>query len=136
MMVSLLVNSTSTNAAASRMKNRTRACRGAISPAASGRSKVRSTCGSRLRSAKSLMMQPAVRMMMTPAVKINRFLNDGKPPAANHRPHQVGHSKRAMPMGRSRSEEHTSELQSRGHLVCRLLLEKKNKNGQELDRQQ
>src|SRR5690625_6699893 len=26
---------------------------------------------------------------------------------------------------RLRSEEHTSELQSRGHLVCRLLLEKK-----------
>src|SRR5437660_8921441 len=26
---------------------------------------------------------------------------------------------------RTRSEEHTSELQSRGHLVCRLLLEKK-----------
>src|SRR5437870_13696044 len=26
---------------------------------------------------------------------------------------------------RHRSEEHTSELQSRGHLVCRLLLEKK-----------
>src|SRR5690625_6290085 len=29
-----------------------------------------------------------------------------------------------------RSEEHTSELQSRGHLVCRLLLEKKNKQTQ------
>src|SRR5439155_25449225 len=29
--------------------------------------------------------------------------------------------------GRPRSEEHTSELQSRGHLVCRLLLEKKKK---------
>src|SRR5690625_3349791 len=27
--------------------------------------------------------------------------------------------------GATRSEEHTSELQSRGHLVCRLLLEKK-----------
>src|SRR5207253_11125724 len=27
--------------------------------------------------------------------------------------------------GPNRSEEHTSELQSRGHLVCRLLLEKK-----------
>src|SRR5690625_6978427 len=27
-----------------------------------------------------------------------------------------------------RSEEHTSELQSRGHLVCRLLLEKTNNN--------
>src|SRR3712207_6910345 len=30
--------------------------------------------------------------------------------------------------GRERSEEHTSELQSRQYLVCRLLLEKKNKN--------
>src|SRR3989442_8937069 len=28
----------------------------------------------------------------------------------------------------SRSEEHTSELQSRPHLVCRLLLEKKKQN--------
>src|SRR3989442_7220927 len=31
------------------------------------------------------------------------------------------------PSLRSRSEEHTSELQSRPHLVCRLLLEKKKK---------
>src|SRR5439155_16475264 len=30
-----------------------------------------------------------------------------------------------------RSEEHTSELQSRGHLVCRLLLEKKKKKADE-----
>src|SRR5690625_6489645 len=29
--------------------------------------------------------------------------------------------------GKPRSEEHTSELQSRGQLVCRLLLEKKNR---------
>src|SRR5690625_6332399 len=29
-------------------------------------------------------------------------------------------------MFNNRSEEHTSELQSRGHLVCRLLLEKKD----------
>src|SRR2546429_2836535 len=34
-------------------------------------------------------------------------------------------SKRSGPPSR-RSEEHTSELQSRLHLVCRLLLEKKN----------
>src|SRR5690625_7002752 len=34
-----------------------------------------------------------------------------------------------------RSEEHTSELQSRGHLVCRLLLEKKkNKENRERTR--
>src|SRR2546422_3501394 len=31
-------------------------------------------------------------------------------------------------LSRDRSEEHTSELQSRLHLVCRLLLEKKKKN--------
>src|SRR2546422_6165481 len=33
-----------------------------------------------------------------------------------------------------RSEEHTSELQSRLHLVCRLLLEKKKKNKNATDR--
>src|SRR5439155_20293691 len=48
-------------------------------------------------------------------------------------PTPVGPRKRNEPIGRfslpipDRSEEHTSELQSRGHLVCRLLLEKKNK---------
>src|SRR5436305_7798166 len=31
-------------------------------------------------------------------------------------------------VGGARSEEHTSELQSRPHLVCRLLLEKKKKD--------
>src|SRR3712207_6901113 len=31
-----------------------------------------------------------------------------------------------LPEGESRSEEHTSELQSRQYLVCRLLLEKKS----------
>src|SRR5690625_6510241 len=31
-----------------------------------------------------------------------------------------------LPIYLGRSEEHTSELQSRGHLVCRLLLAKKN----------
>src|SRR5689334_24525109 len=33
----------------------------------------------------------------------------------------------AAPRASPRSEEHTSELQSQFHLVCRLLLEKKNK---------
>src|SRR5439155_4941049 len=32
---------------------------------------------------------------------------------------------KGMQVSQIRSEEHTSELQSRGHLVCRLLLEKK-----------
>src|SRR5215216_7586223 len=38
-------------------------------------------------------------------------------------PRRRSHSRR-----RPRSEEHTSELQSPDHLVCRLLLEKKKKN--------
>src|SRR2546422_9967095 len=42
--------------------------------------------------------------------------------ALSHRP-EVDRARRA-----SRSEEHTSELQSRLHLVCRLLLEKKKKH--------
>src|SRR5688572_31125381 len=35
---------------------------------------------------------------------------------------------RRPPIGRLRSEEHTSELQSQSNLVCRLLLEKKNQH--------
>src|SRR2546422_3309944 len=38
-----------------------------------------------------------------------------------------GLSQGLRPPSRRRSEEHTSELQSRLHLVCRLLLEKKKK---------
>src|SRR2546429_3258606 len=38
-----------------------------------------------------------------------------------------GDQSRAQRLGARRSEEHTSELQSRLHLVCRLLLEKKKK---------
>src|SRR3712207_8687284 len=37
-------------------------------------------------------------------------------------------SRRSSSPRASRSEEHTSELQSRQYLVCRLLLEKKNPN--------
>src|SRR3712207_9021790 len=45
----------------------------------------------------------------------------GIPPPARPRP--VGRGPEPL-----RSEEHTSELQSRQYLVCRLLLEKKKKN--------
>src|SRR5690625_6181659 len=40
----------------------------------------------------------------------------------------VNDNQRALVSMDGRSEEHTSELQSRGHLVCRLLLEKKQKH--------
>src|SRR4051794_41342003 len=39
-----------------------------------------------------------------------------------------GDPARAQRVGAARSEEHTSELQSPVHLVCRLLLEKKKKH--------
>src|SRR2546426_1957022 len=41
---------------------------------------------------------------------------------------QVSHALPQRHRGLSRSEEHTSELQSPCNLVCRLLLEKKKKN--------
>src|SRR5690625_6711631 len=47
------------------------------------------------------------------------------PPAGGHPPSRSdAHDSVAE---RARSEEHTSALQSRGHLVCRLLLEKKKR---------
>src|SRR3989442_7758912 len=49
-------------------------------------------------------------------------------PAAGVRPPERGRDVAGM----DRSEEHTSELQSRPHLVCRLLLEKK-KNRKQCD---
>src|SRR3712207_7291241 len=43
------------------------------------------------------------------------------------RPHVAGQRHARTVEGGGRSEEHTSELQSRQYLVCRLLLEKKKK---------
>src|SRR3712207_6847855 len=49
----------------------------------------------------------------------------GRRPGRHHR--RRGRRRRAQRDRDGRSEEHTSELQSRQYLVCRLLLEKKNK---------
>src|SRR5690606_41233553 len=49
---------------------------------------------------------------------------DGRAETRGGVPGRQGHARRPDP--RARSEEHTSELQSREKLVCRLLLEKKN----------
>src|SRR5260221_6480589 len=54
-------------------------------------------------------------------------------PAGDRRDRRPGQSRRGgarrvVPRGELRSEEHTSELQSHSDLVCRLLLEKKNKH--------
>src|SRR5690349_23034512 len=47
--------------------------------------------------------------------------------AAARRPAHAGRGGRRARRAAARSEEHTSELQSRRDLVCRLLLEKKKK---------
>src|SRR3712207_8374486 len=54
-------------------------------------------------------------------------------PAGRRPPRRRCPRGRAPACGSGRSEEHTSELQSRQYLVCRLLLEKKKKK-QSLDR--
>src|SRR3712207_7543788 len=56
----------------------------------------------------------------TPVAPLEGFVREGQPPM---QPLIAGEHLFA------RSEEHTSELQSRQYLVCRLLLEKKKKNG-------
>src|SRR2546422_7677985 len=62
-----------------------------------------------------------------------RFLETRPPVPRTRRPRCSAASRRSHggprsgPACRGRSEEHTSELQSRLHLVCRLLLEKKKK---------
>src|SRR3989442_4188502 len=56
-----------------------------------------------------------------------RLLGDRRRPRRQRLPAlaATGDPTRAGRAGAARSEEHTSELQSRPHLVCRLLLEKK-----------
>src|SRR3712207_8677886 len=65
----------------------------------------------------ALSVQQHVARRLAEAARAGVFAADGEAR------HLVQHVER----GAWRSEEHTSELQSRQYLVCRLLLEKKNK---------
>src|SRR3712207_8894275 len=69
-------------------------------------------CGARRRRARA---RPTAR----------RAARRREPPSASRAPADESRERRTVDR-RSRSEEHTSELQSRQYLVCRLLLEKKN----------
>src|SRR5689334_24218049 len=64
------------------------------------------------------------------AAAVRRDHEGAAPRAGRDRARLDGpHDLACAPSGaRCRSEEHTSELQSQFHLVCRLLLEKKNEN--------
>src|SRR2546422_2596597 len=59
---------------------------------------------------------------------IERLPHPDEPGASPRGVHDRVREGPAELLGQFRSEEHTSELQSRLHLVCRLLLEKKNKS--------
>src|SRR3989442_5326156 len=80
------------------------------------------------------MIRRPPRSTLFPYTTLFRSLHVVGPPApvahvqakveVDHRA-SPGHDLRAHRREATRSEEHTSELQSRPHLVCRLLLEKK-----------
>src|SRR5437660_6057993 len=86
------------------------------------------------------MIRRPPRSTLFPYTTLFRSLLDGQRiggGVSNHRCRPCGSGDPWIPAGvhpvgsrlrGNRSEEHTSELQSRGHLVCRLLLEKKKKN--------
>src|SRR5258708_11381715 len=63
-----------------------------------------------------------------PSDRVAKFLAQAEMMKPRERREQT---KKPQPRAKARSEEHTSELQSPDHLVCRLLLEKKKKNEQE-----
>src|SRR6267154_4024308 len=63
---------------------------------------------------------PYTTLFRSPRNLRRRRRPDDRPGVGRARPHAC--------RARLRSEEHTSELQSPVHLVCRLLLEKKNNN--------
>src|SRR5687768_17821910 len=70
------------------------------------------------------MLRRPPRSTLFPYTTLFRSVSLRTPPVGGHgRPLADGRGRRSQPVGRS--EEHTSELQSRLHLVCRLLLEKK-----------
>src|SRR6266436_1896850 len=107
-------------------KKNTRSCtRCPRRPEPSGQTKPRDERRWRSFSIFFLLFRPPPRSTLFPYTTLFRSrcrrdsASPSKPPLARR------NSSAANPPACSRSEEHTSELQSRLHLVCRLLLEKK-----------
>src|SRR2546427_7362074 len=79
-----------------------------------------------------LMIRRPPRSTLFPYTTLFRSHRAQREQCRRHRHRQrarasTGHAPGPRQRGRGRSEEHTSELQSQSNLVCRLLLEKKNK---------
>src|SRR5947209_18768560 len=75
-----------------------------------------------------LMIRRPPRSTLFPYTTLFRSLTDEL--AVRIKPDVLGQKLVQTPVACERSEEHTSELQSRQYLVCRLLLEKKKKKNQ------
>src|SRR5690625_5958485 len=73
------------------------------------------------------MLQRPPRPTLFPYTTLFRSPCPHGGPTCRGLPSKTSSTSCAPPRSR-RSEEHTSELQSRGHLVCRLLLEEKKNN--------
>src|SRR5258708_10933533 len=73
------------------------------------------------------MIRRPPRSTLFPYTTLFRSIQSGPLGEAVATLRDEGHDVSGSPT--DRSEEHTSELQSPDHLVCRLLLEKKKKNG-------
>src|SRR5690349_22750396 len=76
---------------------------------------------------------PYTTLFRSPAAQRREEEREGDEPDVGDRPHPRADGGRlehpaSHQVAEPRSEEHTSELQSRRDLVCRLLLEKKKKN--------
>src|SRR5690606_41952731 len=67
-------------------------------------------------------------LLCQPPLAQQRAIEHGRLAGAEHGRDHRGVVELVGAVGRDRSEEHTSELQSRENLVCRLLLEKKKKS--------
>src|SRR2546422_7174051 len=79
-----------------------------------------------------LMIRRPPRSTLFPYTTLFRSLRSRPPPNPVSAPLAPTTRWQGTMMGMGfRSEEHTSELQSRLHLVCRLLLEKKKKNNKQ-----
>src|SRR5439155_9201901 len=82
-----------------------------------------------------LVIRPPPKSTLFPYTTLFRssFEREAQPEDAAEGGHEAGPQQAEL---EARPEEHTSELQSRGHLVCRPLLEKQTVAADHVDRQQ
>src|SRR5690625_6002468 len=89
--------------------------------------------GSRRAAAYPLLLFRHIKRKVVPSVVVTHIADQLADHAQVVGYETVHHIPAQHAAQQARSEEHTSELQSRGHLVCRLLLEKKKQKQKQDD---